>query len=422
MRELRGSPWQIARLTASLFALAVLLCPGIAGAQAVQLDSRVTLFHEPAKGSTMTVYTPSTDLTVNPWDFLAVSAGWEADIVSGASERIKSGPLSRTAGADVVSGASVKDVRHLGRGSVAIKRESTQLTLGGSDSVENDYKSASFNGAVRTDLFQHDTQLELAYARNWDSVCDVVHTANTDPTLRAALDDSKGCFDPSVATRTTRPIRTDAFQLTWSQAWTPVFTTQIVYTGQVQNGFLGDPYRAVVLSAGGQYAQEHHPDNRARQALALRGAFYLRPVKGALRLGVRGYRDTWDIKSVTLEAEAEKYLFPWLRIRAGGRFYRQTAAVFWSDDYTGGEPLHGPRGQFWSGDREISPFWSLMLGGRALASWMAEEHRIIGIFEGFQAAVGFDILGYNYSDFTLAGKAPLDTRAYIGSLSLTALF
>jgi hypothetical protein len=53
---------------------------------------------------------------------------------------------------------------------------------------------------------------------------------------------------------------------------------------------------------------------------------------------------------------------------------------------------------------------------------MAEEHRIIGIFEGFQAAVGFDILGYNYSDFTLAGKAPLDTKAYIGSLSLTALF
>ena len=45
----------------------------------------------------MTVYTPSTDLTVNPWDFLSVSAGWEADIVSGASERIKSGPLSRTA-------------------------------------------------------------------------------------------------------------------------------------------------------------------------------------------------------------------------------------------------------------------------------------------------------------------------------------
>jgi hypothetical protein len=63
----------------------------------------------------MTVYTPSTDLTARPWEFLAVSGGWEADIVSGASERVKTGPLSR-AGPDAITGASVKDVRHIGRG------------------------------------------------------------------------------------------------------------------------------------------------------------------------------------------------------------------------------------------------------------------------------------------------------------------
>jgi hypothetical protein len=369
----------------------------------------------------MTVYTPSTDLTVSPWDFLSISGGWEADIVSGASERVKSGPLSRT-GADVVTGASVKDVRHQGRGSFTIKREATELSAGGSDSVENDYKSRSFNMAARTDLFQHNTQLEIAYARNWDSVCDVVHSVNADPTLRQPLDNSGGCFQPSATDRTERPIRTDAFQLTWSQAWTPIFMTQMVYTGQIQNGFLSDAYRAVVLSAGGQYAQEHHPDNRARQALALRGAYYVRPLKGAVRVGVRVYRDTWDIWSGTLEFEAEKYIFPWLRLRGTGRYYLQTGALFWSDDYTGGEPLHGPRGQYWSGDRELSPFSSIMLGGRLLASWMAEENRIIGIFQGFSGAVGIDVLFYDYRDFTLAGRAPQDTRAYIGSLSVTAMF
>src|SRR5262249_15017408 len=124
--------------------------------------------------------------------------------------------------------------------------------------------------------------------------------------------------------------------------------------------------------------------------------------------GIRGYRDTWDIKSETLEIEAEKYIFSWLRIRADGRFYNQSKAVFWSDDYTGGEPTFGPRGQYWSGDRELSPFWSVLFGGRALASWMAEERRILGIFEGFQAAFGVDILVYNYSDFTLGGQAPRD--------------
>jgi len=32
------------------------------------------------------------------------------------------------------------------------------------------------------------------------------------------------------------------------------------------------------------------------------------------------------------------------------------------------------------------------------------------------------MLFYNYSDFTLGGRAPQDTTAYIGSLSFTALF
>jgi len=421
---MRRSPGKPSARVVSRLALLVALMSfwGIRAsyAQAVELDTRVLFFHEPAKGSTMTVYTPSADLTARPWESLSVSAGWEADIVSGASERVKAGPLARNP--DITSGASVKDTRHMARGSFTVKREVTQLTLGGSDSVENDYKSRSFNAAAKTDLFQHDTELELSYARNWDTICDAVHTANTDPTLRQPLDDSSRCFDPSAANRAERPIRTDAFQVSWSQAWTPELVTQAIFTGQLQNGLLSDPYRAVVLTAAGQFAQEHHPDNRAREALALRAAYYLRSLKGAVRVGVRGYRDTWNLWSGTVELEGEKYLLPWLRLRASGRYYYQTGAMFWSDDYTGGEPVHGPRGQYWSGDRELSPFSSFLVGGRALASWTADERRIAGIFQGLQAAVGLDVLFYAYRDFTLAGRAPQDTRAYIGTLSLTALF
>lgn len=402
-------------------AVVTLAWASVSAAQAVELDTRVSFFHEPAKGSQMTVYTPSTDLTARPWDFLAVSGGWEADIVSGASEKLKTGPLSR-ANPDAITGASIKDVRHIGRGSVTVKRDNTEVRAGGSVSVENDYKSNSFNASARTDLFQHSTTLEIAYARNWDTVCDLAHTANTDATLRQPLDNSAGCFQPSATNRSEVPIRTDAFQLTWSQAWTPVFTTQAMYTGQLQNGLLSDPYRAVALSPGGQSAQEHHPENRARQAVALRGAYYIRPLKGAVRAGFRGYRDTWDILSGTFELEGEKYLLPWLRLRATGRYYQQSGALFWSDDYTGGEPDHGPRGQYWSGDRELSPFSSYLVGGRVIGQWSAGERRIAGIFEGLQSGVGLDVLFYNYSDFTLGGRKPQDTTAYIFSLSFTALF
>jgi len=57
----------------------------------------------------------------------------------------------------------------------------TELTPAASQSVENDYKSRSFNAAVKTDLFQHDTELELSYARNWDTVCDAAHAAALAP-------------------------------------------------------------------------------------------------------------------------------------------------------------------------------------------------------------------------------------------------
>src|SRR5579859_4589568 len=135
MRRRPGNLQRAVSRLAALGAMALLVVVRAAHAQVVEVDARTLFFHEPAKGSTITVYTPSTDLTVRPWDFLSVSAGWEADIVSGASERIKAGPLSRNP--DIVTGASVKDVRHQGRGSFTVKREVTELTLGGSDSVEN---------------------------------------------------------------------------------------------------------------------------------------------------------------------------------------------------------------------------------------------------------------------------------------------
>jgi len=44
------------------------------------------------------------------------------------------------------------------------------------------------------------------------------------------------------------------------------------------------------------------------------------------------------------------------------------------------------------------------------------------ISQGLQAAAALDLIFYNYRDFTLAGQSPRDTRAYVGALSVTALF
>ena len=182
----------------------------------------------------MFVYTPSADVQVSPWSWLDVRGGWEADVVSGASVATKAGAAyEATHGADVITTASVHDFRNLGRGEATLKGDTTSLTAGYVYSTEHDYRSNSFHVNARTDVLQHNTQFELSYARNFDSVCDRVQPASeTSPTRWLALEDSTGCFTDDPA-RTTQSIDIDTYEASWAQSWTPVLETQLTYTGQL---------------------------------------------------------------------------------------------------------------------------------------------------------------------------------------------
>jgi hypothetical protein len=253
-------------------------------------------------------------------------------------------------------------------------------------------------------------------------VCTTAYTSATGPSAREKLDSSDGCFTQAPE-RAKRSIDIDVFRAGWTQAWAPVVSTQLVLTGSLQHGFLENPYRGVVITPAGLDALENHPDNRARGALALRGKYFIKPIGGVATLGVRFYRDTWDIIGQTYEAEFEKYLGPMIRVLAHGRYYAQTGALFYSNDYTGGEPLYGPRGQYWTGDRELSPLSSLLLGGRALVSFQgAPGARLVGVLLRFQASLGFDFLKTNLKDFTWGLDDPDDTTSLIFSVALRGEF
>ncbi len=167
---------------------------------------------------------------------------------------------------------------------------------------------------------------------------------------------------------------------------------------------------------------------RARQALALRLNLYLRPIKVAVRLTGRVYRDTWDITSGTGELEIERYLLEGLRVTGRGRIYKQSGALFWSDDYTGGDAPLGPKGQYFTGDRELSPFWSAALGFRV--SWAIRKapkpeggpSRLLGIFTDAKIGWSADAMQFNYDEYTLAGTPIGNARAYILGLTAGAAF
>jgi hypothetical protein len=413
---------QLKHLVAAGVSLAIGAAAGRAGAQVVELDTAHSVFYEAPTRTNMFVYTPSADIQASPTTWLDVRGGWEADVVSGASVATKAGPSYQAThqNADVVTTASVRDLRNMGRGEIALKNDVTSLTGGYAYSTEHDYRSNSLHVNARTDILQHNTQLELSYARNFDSVCDRVQASrDTSPVQFIALEDSTGCFT-SDPTRTTHDIGIDTFEASWGQSWTPVLATQLTYSAQVVDGFQSDPYRSVVLGEGLK-AQEHDPSERAREAVTARVAWYMRPLRAALRLSLRGYYDTWAIQSGTLEAEFEKSLGESLRILGRARLYKQSGTLFWSDDYTGGNPPLGPKGQYFTGDRELSPFSSWLVGLR-LVWGMAPQQKIFGFIQSFKLAASANMSAYQYDQYTLGGTPISNTESYLATGSLTLGF
>jgi len=400
-----------------------------ARAQVAVVDTAHTFYHESPTRTNMTVYTPGVDVAVTPAPWITIRGAYEADIVSGASVAVKAGAAYQSVnpGADVITTASVHDVRQSPGGGLTLRKGDVAYTAQYTYGTEHDYKSHSIFVSAKTDAYDHDTQFELSYARNFDLVCDRTQAVNDQPARFRALEDSNGCFGNSDPLRTRHTLSIDALQAAWTQAWTPEFATQLAYTAQIIEGFQSSPYRSVIL-AQGLKAQEHHPDQRARQALALRMNIYIRPIKVAFRLMGRLYRDTWDVTSGTGELEAERYLFEGLRLTARGRFYKQSGALFWSDDYTGGDLPLGPKGQYFTGDRELSPFWSFALGGRvAYAIRPAPKFdggrpRLLGIMESAKVGASFDFVQFNYDEYTLAGAPVENAHALIFGLTAGAAF
>ncbi|HLV67554.1 MAG TPA: DUF3570 domain-containing protein [Polyangiaceae bacterium] len=406
-----------ARLAAALAGLGLSHAPG-AGAQVVDIDLGASGYIEPSGTSALRVINPSVSVTGRPTESVGVHARYEADIVSGATETVKAGSLS---GVDVVSSAtSFDDTRHIASGGLTVTREDTELAASYAYSTENDYRSHSLLVSAGTTFFQKNTELVLSYARSFDDVCTSRYPDTLAPTARLPLDSSRGCF---TSERATRDVSLDELQLGWTQAFTPVLVTQLALTGGIQHGFLANPYRSVVISPSGDRALEHHPNDRLRGAVALRARLYVRGIETAFGAGVRLYRDTWDVFGASYEVTAERYLFPALRIAVRGRYSHQTGALFYSDDYIGGEPIDGVRGQYFTGDRELSPLSNLLFGGRLLFAHEAPRgERILGILSRASASLAVDVVSTDLERFTWGGVTPDDTLGLLGSLGIKTEF
>lgn len=387
------------------------LWAGGAGAVETEAAQRVTLFREPSSSNDgVTVLHPQTDVSATLASAVTLAAGYSVDVVTGATPAIF--------GVDAVTSATkFSDVRQEVRGAVTYTRPVADVTVGYSYGFEHDYRSHALTVATRSDVLDHTFTLGLSFTHNFDRVCDQNNqNAVGRPLDRLALVKSTHCFeaDPGIVTH---HLTIDSLEPSLTWAVTPRLLLQTGGTIQILDGFQANPYRRVQLGSAGRTPQESLPTFRQRFALFARGAYAIPSLRGSLHAQVRIYRDTWAVQAYSAELSFQKYLAKFLLLSARARLHAQQGASFYRDAQ--GYRELGPVGQYWTGDRELSPMQNTLLGGK-LAYLRIPETQGQSFFDEIEVAAKIEGLFYQLAS-SLAPNADRH-RAFIGQLALSLRF
>jgi Protein of unknown function (DUF3570) len=362
------------------------------GAFGARADDKVEVkaeyFTEPAGKEALHVFHPAVGVNVDAHRDFSFNVAYEADVVSGATARTYGASL------DAVSSAThFSDTRHALHGGMELRLGPVAVDAGYTYAFENDYRSHAVDVGAKVDLWGKNTTFRLGYAHNFDSVCDVDNKGAM-PTERRSLGASAGCFTGMIGL-VEEPLAIDSYAASWTQVLTPYLLSDVGVTFQVLDGFQSNPYRRVRLF-GTIEAQEAEPLLRQRVALQARFRIAMPRAKGALGVLGRFYYDTWGIKSGTAEISWDEWIVPQLLFRVRGRFYQQGRAVFYRD---AGEALSyetvGPVGQYFTGDRELSPFRDYLVGFKVAWVRNADERgKIWRFFEQLDLNAKVDLIDY----------------------------
>jgi hypothetical protein len=398
--------------------LLLALAPDARPARAdVEASTHLTVFREASNaGAPVQVIHPQTDVAADLGRWASVSAGYAVDVVSGATPIAYGSSSDAVVGVDAVSGATrFSDLRQQAQGGLTVNTPLVGLSAGYSYGWEKDYRSHTLSGAARGDFLERNFTLALAYTRNFDQVCDQNNQDAQGPLDLLPLVSSENCFKIGAEDVVTRKVATHTFEpsLTWTA--TPRLLLQGGATLQVVEGFQASPYRKVFVGSQGRAPQEHLPTLRQRYAGFARARVAVPEVRAALAAMLRAYRDTWDVRAATAEGELVKYLGPQIIAGVHGRYHVQDGAIFFrrAVEYR----TLGPVGQYWTGDRELAPLSTVLLGTKL--TYLRRPEQTQTWFEELELSVKFDTLWYNVER---GGPNADRRRAYVMQVGLALRF
>jgi Protein of unknown function (DUF3570) len=384
-----------ARAAATAAAVAGALCAAAAVAAADdRTEVSTALFAEKRDGGKggLTVIHPQMLFGIDLGRFVSLDVGYAADIVSGATATVYQ--VDATTGATKFS-----DVRNEGTLSLGFHGKRSRLAISGTFGTERDYLTRQVGGSASIDLPGRNTTVGLAYTHGSDLVCNRDNGMAT-PLEARALTGADTCTKSKVVGGVDTPDATGARLTTWeglsidtaqvslTQNLSPTMNLQLALFGQVLEGFQSNPYRRVQV--GPNTPQEHIPDTRARWSLTARLNRYLPKLSAAAHLEGRFYNDTWGVTGGNVGMAYSQYIGKPLLLRFHFRLYQQSAATFFRDAFFY-ETLSSA-GEYWTGDRELSPVRNATLGGKLSLITVGEDRPVWGLFDKLQLHIKGDVM------------------------------
>lgn len=251
-------------------------------------------------------------------------------------------------------------------------RNKTMMSMGYTNSEENDFTAKSYNFGISQDFFGDLTTLAIGYAYGDD---EIRMTGREDFVENAER---------------------QMFKLSLTQVITKDLIVNFSSDTITDEGYLNNPYRAVRYvdpsndAFGYSYQSELYPNTRTSTAFALRGKYYL-PYRAALKMEYRTFSDTWEIQASNYEVE---YVHPigdsWIaEIKYRG--YQQTAAEFYSDLFPYRDATN-----FRARDKEMSAYTNTSIGLGVTYQWNFAETAAI---KRVSLNLFWDRMQFDYENF-----------------------
>ena len=346
----------------------------LATAATLPQDNVDILYHR-YEGGGMVIDGPSVLVRKSAGPQVSVSGQYYVDMVSAAS-------------VDVLATASeYTEERTEYTLGVDYLHEDAILSLGYTNSSENDYEANTVYFSTSQEFFGGMSTVTLGYARGWDDVGVAGNDAFSEEADR------------------------QNYQLGLSQVVTRNSLLGLDLEVVTDEGFLQNPYRQNRYIDPNDptdflYQPERYPETRTSFSVATRALYYL-PYRASIRAEFRYFSDSWGIDAQTYELAYVHAVNPRWTLEGRARYYVQDEADFYSDLYAfENSQTHLAR------DKEMSAFSGTTLGGGVVYEW--KQTSLPGI-QRLQASLLVDWLDFSYDNFRdvtasgdfLPGQEPL---------------